>query len=236
MTRRNAAAILLTTATLALTGCGGAAPAESEATSSTPSPTPTPKTYTNEELTSIVAGLKDAQGQPLTVIPAEQINQGLITAREMLKSAVINPPACSVLADNNSQVPEGSTYAGGATQSAADKTATIITVFAVQDPAVMTDQLEKSKSALDQCANFTVEAKGQQIAFQLQPLDAKTSGDESISALSNQTLPDGQKATSVTVTGVKGTLAATAVKAGPSLTGDAAAELVQLVDAVLAKG
>jgi len=233
--KRYIAAGMLVAAAFTFTGCGGSASSESSGTS-TPTPSPIPKTYTNEELTSIVAGLKDVQGQPLTVVPAEQINQGLITAREMLKTAVINPPACNVLADNNSQVPEGSTYAAGTTQAAAEKTATVITVFAVKDPAVMTEQFNKSSDALDQCGSFTVELKGQKIAFQMQPLDAKTNGEDSISAFSTQTLPDGQQQASVTVTGIKGTLAATAVKAGAGLTAEAAPELVQLVDAVLARG
>lgn len=241
MKNKLAPACLALAALLALTGCGGAASSGStSASSSTPSPsptpTPTPKTYTNEDLAAIVAGLKDAQGQPLTVIPAAQLNQGMITAKQMLKSAVISPAACNVLADNNSQIPEGSTYAGGTSQSAVDKTATIVTVFAVKDPQVMTNQLDKSAGALAQCATFTVEAAGQKITSRMQALDAKTAGDKSVGVLATQTLPTGQKQTMVTVTGVKGTLAATAVKAGATLTADSAPELVQLVNAVLAKG
>lgn len=99
---------------MARAGCGGAEPASTSppsasTSSSAPSTTPTAKAYTNEELTSIVTGLKDARGQSLTVVPAAQIDQGLIAARELLKTADITPKACGVLADNNSQVPEGST-------------------------------------------------------------------------------------------------------------------------------
>ena len=92
MNRSNASAALAIAAVLTLAGCGGPAPSGTTASASPspaspdPTPTPTPKAYTNEELTAIVAGLKDAQGQPLTVVPAAQIDQGLIAAREMLEN------------------------------------------------------------------------------------------------------------------------------------------------------
>ncbi|MCU1518611.1 MAG: hypothetical protein JWQ75_3332 [Pseudarthrobacter sp.] len=184
----------------------------------------------------MVAALKDSKGQALTIIPAAQVDQGLIAAKELLKTAVISPAECGVLADNNSQVPEGSTYAGGTTLSAADQTAIIITVFAVQDPAVMTTQFDKSEAALGKCSSFTVQAAGKEIAMQMQPLDVKTSGEESVSALNTQSLATGEKQQILQVAGVKGTLAATAVKAGAAVSAESAPELVQLVNDVLAQG
>jgi hypothetical protein len=173
MNRSNASAALAIATVLTLTGCGGSAPSGTTASaspspaSSDPTPTPTPKAYTNEELTAIVAGLKDAQGQPLTVVPAAQIDQGLIAAREMLKTAVITPKSCGVLIDNNTQVPEGSTYAAGGSLAAKAKTATVVTVFAVKDPAVMTTQFNKSATALSDCSSYTVELKGQKITSEM---------------------------------------------------------------------
>jgi hypothetical protein len=236
-----APAALALTAVIALTGCGGAAPD----TSSTPpgaatssAPTPTAKAYSNEDLTAIVGSLKDAQGQALTVVPAAQIDQGMIAAREMLKTAVITPKACGVLADNNSQVPEGSTYAAGASLAAKAKTATVVTVFAVKDPAVMAEQFDKSDGAVANCSAFTIELEGQKITSEMKPLEAAVEADRSQSALIIQTLPTGQKQAMVTVTGVKGTLAASAVKTGAvnAVTGASAPELAQLVNAALAAG
>jgi hypothetical protein len=74
----------------------------------------------------------------------------LIAAREILKTAVVTPPECGVLAENNAQIPEGSTYAAGTTQSAADQTAIIITVFAAKEPSVMAARFDKSQTALGQ--------------------------------------------------------------------------------------
>lgn len=239
MNRSKASAALAIAAVLTLTGCGGSAPSASPSpASSEPTPTPTPKAYTNEELTAIVAGLKDAQGQPLTVVPAAQIDQGLIAAREMLKTAVITPKNCGVLADNNAQVPEGSTYAAGASLAAKAKTATVVTVFAVKDPAVMSTQFNKSETALGDCSKFTVELKGQKITSETKPIETAVDGDKSVSALTIQTLSTGQKQATVTVSAVKGTLAACAAKTGAvgAVTADSAPELTALVNAALAAG
>lgn len=51
--------------------------------------------------------------------------------------------------------------------------------------------------------------------------------------LITQALPTGQTQTILPVTGIKGTLGATAVKTGADVTADSTAELVKLVDAVL---
>jgi hypothetical protein len=171
-------------------------------------------------------------------VPAAQIDQGLIAARELLKTAVITPKACAVLADNNSQVPEGSTYAAGASLAAKAKTATIVTVFAVKDPAVMAEQFDKSDGAVDNCSTFTVELEGQKITSEMKPIETDVQADRSLGALTVQTLPTGQKQAMVTVTGVKGTLAATAIKRGAvnAVTAASAPELVQLVNAALAAG
>ena len=244
MHRRIAPAALTLTAVIAVTGCGGAAPGDSSTqpganSSSAPAATATAaKTYSNEDLTSIVSGLKDAQGQSLTVVPAAQIDQGLIAARELLKTAVITPKACAVLADNNSQVPEGSTYAAGASLAAKAKTATIVTVFAVKDAAVMAEQFGKSDGAVGNCSTFTVELEGHKITSEMKPIEIDVQADRSLGALTVQTLPTGQKQAMVTVTGVKGTLAATAVKSGAvnAVTAASAPELVQLVNAALAAG
>jgi len=229
-----------TSASSAAASAGGSAGATATAGPSSASapPTSAAKAYTNEDLTAIVTGLKDAQGRRLTVVPAAQVDQGLIVARELLKNAVITPKACGVLADNNTQVPQGSTYAAGASLAAEAKTATIVTVFAVKDPAVMTSQFDKSEAAIRNCATYTFELKGQKITSAMKPVEAAVDADKSTSALQTQTLPTGQKQAVLTVTGVKGTLAATVVKTGApgAVTASSAPELAKLVNAALAAG
>lgn len=248
---RIAPATLVIAAAMALAACGGSdqastspSPATTSSSAPAPSPTPTPtptptsKAYTNDELTSIVAGLKDAQGQSLTVVPAAQIDQGLIASRELLKTAVITPKACGVMTDSNTQIPKGSAYAAGTSLSAAARTVTVVTVFGVKDAAAMAAQFEKSKATAGACSKFTIEVQGQQITSETTPLEAAVQADVTNSALVVQTLPTGQKQAIVTVTGINGTLAATAAKTGPvaAVTAASAPELVKLVNAALAAG
>ena len=222
-----------------MTGCGTNTGTGTQTTASTPSATPTAtptKTYTNADLSGLISTLKDSEGRPLTVVPAAQIDQGIIKAKELLRKAVFNPPACNVFADSNAQIPQDSTYAAGTTISAADQTATIVTVMALKDTAALNAHLDASRTAVAQCQNFTVDVAGQQITNQVQPAEIATAGDDSFGALATQTLATGQKQTVLTVTGIKGNLAATAVKAGPAVTPDAAPELTQLINTVLSHG
>jgi hypothetical protein len=230
---------------LALTGCGAgsgtstatASAVESPAATQTTTPTPTPaKTFSDADLSSLLSTLKDAQGKQLTVVPAAQIDQGIAKAKELLKTATVTPEACKVLVDSNANVPDGSTYAGGTSISTADKTAIVVTVFALKDAKTMTDQLNASQAAAAPCKTFTLEAGGQKITTETTPVAAEADGDVSFAALTKQQLATGQSQTALTVTGIKGNLAATAVKTGPAVTEKESAELTQLVNTILAHG
>lgn len=256
------AALLLAT-TLALAGCGGppapstagtpsAAAAESPASSPAvslaaspatipssapaPAPAPAPKSYAAPELAAIIAGLKDAEGRPLTAIPAAQLDQGIDIARQMMASAVITPAECGALAESNAQIPPGSTYAAGRSQPAKEKAMTVLTLVAVTDPAVLDKGVETSLANGTKCSSFTTELQNQRITSKTEVLDVKTAGDKSFGSLATQTMPSGQTVTTVVVMGIKGTLSASAMVSGAGLTSAASADLARLVDAALAKG
>ncbi|KQN87354.1 hypothetical protein [Arthrobacter sp. Leaf69] len=242
------AALLLAT-TLALAGCGttsaaggssspasGESLAASPSATPTPTPTPTPKAYAAKELAAIIAGLKDAAGRPLTAVPASELDQGIESAGEMMDAAKITPAECGALADSSAQIPEGSTYAAGGAESAKEETITVLTLVAVTDPELLSSNVEASEANSTKCANFTLEFQGQKITNTTKVLDVKTTGDNSFSSLSTQTLPSGQAVTTVMVMGLKGTLSATAVVTGIGLTADASVDLARLVDEALAKG
>jgi hypothetical protein len=249
------AALLFTTA-LALAGCTGtpapstagtssaaaaaadqpSAAADSPAAGPSAMPAAAPKAYAAPELAGIIAELKDAGGQPLTAVPAEQLDQGIATARQMMASAVISPAECGVLADNSAQIPEGSTYAAGGSQSATEKAITVLTLVAVTDPELLTKGVETSLENSTKCSTFTMEIQGQRITSRTEVLDVETAGDQSFSSLATQTLPSGQTMTTVMVMGIKGTLSASAVATGAGLTEAASADLTRLVDEALAKG
>lgn len=240
------AALLLAT-TLALAGCAGTpapsaagtpstAAAESPAASPSSAPAPAPKAYTAPELAGIIAGLKDADGRAMTAIPADQLDQGIDIARQMMASAVITPAECGALAESSAQIPQGSTYAAGRSQPAKEKAFTVLTLVAVTDPELLNKGVETSLENGTKCSAFTMELQGQRITSETEVLDVKTAGDKSFSSLSTQTLPSGQTMTTVMVMGIKGTLSASAVTSGAGLTSAASVDLARLVDEALAKG
>ena len=102
----------------------------------------------------------------------------------------------------------------------------------------MSAQFKKSKATAGACSKFTIEVRGQKITSETKPLEAAVQAELTNSALVVQTLPTGQKQAMVTVTGINGTLAATAAKTGPvaAVTAASAPELVKLVNAALAAG
>lgn len=244
---------LLCVAALALAGCGAESGGTADATPSAetssaastaasepteePSPTETADAgaeYTNEDLTALVSSLTDAQGQPLTVLPAEQLDQGIILARTILESATITPKECNVFAAENLQAPEDSTYAAGLSQAAEEMTQTTVTVIAVGDPSVMAEQITQSQDSIDQCTSFEVEFEGEVITSELQSLEVATDAETSMGAIATQTASSGETQTSMTVSAVQGNLAVTAAKMGKEVLPEAQAELEQLVNDALA--
>ena len=260
MNLRRSAPALLISAALVLTGCGqSTAPATSPANtvepasaaasqaagqsrSAAPTPTPSatpspaPKAFTVTELTAIIAGLADDDGNALAVVPAEQLETGIAIAKQMMSAAVITPAECGVVADSNSQIPAGSTYAGGAVKSTGIQALTVVTLVAVADPKQLAVNLKAAVDKGKQCTNFTMEIRGQKIMNQTEILPVRTRADTSFGSLATQNLPNGQLVTTLMVTGVKGNLSASAVATGPDVTRAAAATLARLVDEALAQG
>lgn len=239
MKRNTGIGCVLLTAALVFTGGGGAAfaqaqPAAPPVTSEVPPPEAGGQTFTTEELTALVASLTDAQGQPLIVVPAAELDRGAALIKELLAAATITPEECSVFATESMQLPEGSTHAAGISPSLADSTLTTLTLFAVQDRTTMEEELDRARDAADECADFTVEMQGQTLSSHMEPLDAETIGAESLGSLITQTFETGETQQIMTVTGTDGTLAATAVKIGMSIAPEADAELTGLVNDALA--
>lgn len=247
--RRLAPIALLMSAAVALAGCGGSTapagtspagtPSAAASATESPSPTPTPeaRTYTRTELAGIVAGLRDSQDKRLTAIPAAELEKGIASSKEMMSSVVITPKACAAVADSNAQIPAGSTYAAGGSQSAKMRAVTAVTLVAVKDPAVLAKNLESSAKVSKECADFTIEVQGQKVTNKTVPLDVKTNADKTYSTLMVQTLPNKETISTLVVMGVTGGFSATAVATGPDVTKTSAAELTRLVnDAVSLSG
>ena len=122
----------------------------------------------------------------------------------MMAAAKITPAECGALADSSAQIPEGSTYAAGGSESAKEETITVLTLVAVTDPELLSSNVEASQANSAKCSNFTLELQGQKITNKTEVLDVKTTGDNSFSSLSTQTLPSGQTLTTVVVMGIQG--------------------------------
>ncbi|WP_445155936.1 hypothetical protein ACTWLI_07155 [Arthrobacter sp. Hor0625] len=248
--RRLAPAALLISTALGLAGCGGsAAPTTAGSTpagspgapsaSQSPSPTPTPtaaaKVFTQTELAAIVAGLKDAQGKRLTAIPAAQLEEGIAASKEVMSGVVITPKACAAVADSNAQIPPGSVFAGGTSESTTVRAVTAVTLVAFKDPEVLAKNVESSVANTKKCENFTVEMQGHKFESTTEILAVPTNADASFASLSTQTMPDGEKLVTVVVMGASGGLSATAVATGPDVTKGSAPDMARMVDDALAR-
>ncbi len=100
----------------------------------------------------------------------------------------------------------------------------------------MAGQLSASKKAASQCSTVTISVAGKRITGKVVPIDASISGDVSLGALASEASPTGGHVTNLTVTGIKGNPAATAVKTGTAVTSAVSDELVKLVDSIPSNG
>jgi len=226
-----------TTAASTAAGSPGAAPSASQSPSPSPTPTPTAasKMYTTTELAAIVSGARDAQGKRLTSIPAAELEKGIAASKEMMSGVVITPKACAVVADSNAQIPPGSVFAGGTSQSTTVRAVTVLTLVAFKDPEVLAKNVETSVANNKKCENFTLEMQGHKFETTTEALPVKTAADTSFASMSTQTMPDGENLVTVVVMGASGGLSATAVVTGPDVTKGSAADMARMVDDALAR-
>lgn len=212
--------------------------ATSAASSSAPSPSATasPKAYSTAELGTILAGLKDGEGHPLTAVPADQLETGIAAAKQMISAAVISPQECAALVDTSGQIPSGSTYTGGVAKSSSGQAMTTVTLVSVSDPSVLSKGAAAAKDNAGKCANYTIELQGKKITGKTEVLPVETGGDASFGSLTTQALPDGQATQTAVVTGIKGSLSVSAVAIGQGVGPESAATLARIVSDALAQG
>ncbi|MFC8409936.1 hypothetical protein [Arthrobacter sp. NPDC057259] len=259
-THRLVPSALIIAAGLALAGCsgGGSSAAQSTAAQSTgsaessaagsqatsaasssapsPSATASPKAYTTAELGTILAGLKDGEGHPLTAVPADQLETGIAAAKQMISAAVISPQECAALVDTSGQIPSGSTYTGGVAKSSSGQAMTTVTLVSVSDPSVLSKGAAAAKDNAGKCANYTIELQGKKITGKTEVLPVETGGDASFGSLTTQGLPDGQATQTAVVTGIKGSLSVSAVAIGQGVGPESATTLAKIVSDALAQG
>lgn len=238
-------------AILALTSCSGAttpeasneqSPAAStqqssaaESTSAKPEETKaaSSREYTEAQLTAMLAGLKNAEGEALTPISAADLKQGQELAKTSMSSMTITPEACKAFANSNAELPEGSVYAAGTwTGDAAAGEVTAVTVLSAKAD-VLSSKMDGASGARGACSSFTIEVGGQSIKNTMKTLKVDTAADKENGTLITQELPAGTNNT-VTVEALQGGLLVSVVKIGGGADEATAAELATLVDSILA--
>ncbi|MDR7160265.1 hypothetical protein [Arthrobacter sp. BE255] len=193
----------------ALTACSGGAdtaagspeaassPAASAGSSQSPSPTGTPtpdetpaKSYSSDELATLVGQIKDARGVPLTVMPAAGLAASVEQAKKLLADVVVEPAQCQdlVLAANSAGTEGLSSALGTSVDSAAGAAAGVsfATGTGPDVPAVRSDSLAA-------CKSVTVTTAGVTVSVVTSPVEGVGSQAGTVAYVTETTLPDGRK-------------------------------------------
>ena len=236
MPRSSTLAGFARTALLALTGCSSAGPEAAETPSSPASEAPDGAgTYSSDQLAGFLETVTDADGAPLRVIPAAQIEQSMEQAQQFLDAVTITPETCAVFVSNSFEVPDGAGYATGVSGVDGDAIQTIVSVSSSSDATFVQDRLAAAEEAVEPCASFAVEAQGVEISQTVEPLEATTGADETNGTVTSQTSSDGAVQQTMTVSGSSGDLLVTAVRTAPDQVPEGTqTQLQDLVDATFA--
>ena len=220
-----AAAVVLTVG--ACTG-GGGTTASPTATSS---PTKTDRVYSEDELRSLITGLRDTDGNELQLYSEQQVAQGKGLGDILLNTATVDPADCKSIATAGleSSVDSGS-VAVAISESAEPRTVSAQSGSEGPDAEKI---LSDIKSKMASCSTFTVEALGQRTTVASKELDARTDAKESFGTVS--TRDNNTSDMLMQVSGAQGRLLVVATKSGTGLSGDDQTELEDLVNQVLAR-
>lgn len=191
--------------------------------------------YSSEELTTILNTVELADGSALQVLPTEQLDQSMELAREFLDSVEIMPEECGVFVANTLEAPEGAGYATGVAMSDGDAVQTVVSLASSTDTAFAEDRIKASDDALDACSTFSVETQGLTVDQEVERLEAETEADRTFGTLTHQSSADAGEQETMTVVGLRGDLAVTALRtAQGSVPEGSQEELQELIDATLA--
>ncbi|WP_198810011.1 hypothetical protein [Arthrobacter sp. MSA 4-2] len=175
-------------------------------------PPAAPEVLPPAELEARVAGLLDAQGQPFTLMPRDQLASGTDAAKFIFDNAVIDPAECGETAKKNlGQIPSDIPSASGVSAPDSSGSVTVVAIASVDDPAILAHGLSLNTS---QCAQFTIKVEGQGVGVTMEELPIDPVGGETVSYLLTQDLPTGHTMYIMAVTAIDGTSTASAQKVG----------------------
>jgi hypothetical protein len=235
-------AALLAGAAWGLSACGTPAgspdtsnSAQAQAVTPVPSATPTPsptqaKAYTSEELTALVAQLKDAQGKPLTVMAGPELKKSIDQTKSLLASIAVEPAECAPLAlGGQAASTDGVAIGVGVAQDAATGATTGVSLASGADPEVLQRGLVKSEN-LGNCAALSFTVAGTKADLKLTKLSGVGTTPGAIAYRSDTALADGRKQSTITAQAVRNGVLITVSAAGGASEADAVSRAGAMLD------
>ncbi|MBL0704147.1 hypothetical protein JJE72_01335 [Sinomonas sp. JC656] len=221
------------TAALVLAACSGgsSSPSASPSGSASGSASASAKVYSDNDLRSMVSGLKDSDGNELKLYSKEQVNQGKDLGKILLGTATVDPSDCKSIATAGlvDSVDSGSVAVA---ISDSQKPRTVSAQSGSQGPDSQ-QVLKNIESKMSSCSKFTVSVLGQKVTVESKQLQAKTDAAETFGTTS--TRGGNSSDMLMQVSGAQGRLLVVATKSGGNLGDSDQSELEGLVNDVLHK-
>jgi hypothetical protein len=206
-----------------------ASPASGAATAPTPTPTQA-KAYTSQELTDLVAQLKDAKGKPLTVMSSADLKKSIDQTKSVLASISVKPAECAPLA-LGSQVPstEGLAVGAGAARDAATGAVTAVSLTSGSGSKVPSQGLARP-DVFAKCSHLSVTTAGMKVDVKLTKVAGLGSNPATIAYRTDSALADGQRQSAITGLVVHNGVLFTVTASGGSSEADAVSRAGTLLD------
>jgi hypothetical protein len=206
-----------------------ASPASGAATAPTPTPTQA-KANTSQELTDLVAQLKDAKGKPLTVMSSADLKKSIDQTKSVLASISVKPAECAPLA-LGSQVPstEGLAVGAGAARDAATGAVTAVSLTSGSGSKVPSQGLARP-DVFAKCSHLSVTTAGMKVDVKLTKVAGLGSNPATIAYRTDSALADGQRQSAITGLVVHNGVLFTVTASGGSSEADAVSRAGTLLD------
>lgn len=182
----------------------------------------------------MLAGLTDANGAALTVLPAEELAKTQELSKTALADVVITSEECRAFANSNAELPAGSVHVGGMwAGDAATGSGTAVTLLSAK-PELLAESLNRGSEQDGDCSTFSLEIAGRTVDTTMKDIAVDTAADAEKARIVIQNMPGGQVSKTVLVSALHGGLLVAVVKLGTDTEEASAAELATIVDQVLA--
>ncbi|WP_026538278.1 hypothetical protein [Arthrobacter sp. 9MFCol3.1] len=238
------ASALLAWGAVGLAACGTPAgspdtakSAQAQAATTVPSATTTPtptqtqaKAYTSDELTALVAQLKDAQGKPLTVMPLADLKKSVEQAKSLLASISVEPAECAALAlGAQAASTEGTAVAAGVAQDAATGASTGVSLAFRADAKLLEKGLAQGED-FKKCSALSFTTNGTKVDLKLTKLAGFGSTPGTVAYRTDTALPGGRKQSAITGQVIQGGVLITVSAVGGGSEADAISRAGKLLD------